>query len=171
MTRSDRDPFAVQDLRHVVRVDAVDVEGDDPGSAVRRRPVGLDPGQLGQALEPVRGQLVLVLLDRVEADLFQVVNCGTKPDRLRCWCCPRFELVWQLTPRCLVELHAADHVAAHQKRLHRFQQLGTTPEEADPARPAHLVRRNREKIAVQRLDIYGAVGRRLCGVTDVDRTL
>ena len=35
----NRDPVEVEHLRDVVRVDAVDVEGDDPGPAVCGRPV------------------------------------------------------------------------------------------------------------------------------------
>src|SRR3954469_9144127 len=79
---ADCNAFAVEDLRDVVRMDPFDVEGDDPGSPVGRGAVGLHPRQLGQLLEAVGGELVLVLLDRFQADLADVVDCGPEADRL-----------------------------------------------------------------------------------------
>src|SRR5215469_4991550 len=43
---ADRDPLEVEDLRHVVRVDALDVEHHDACAAIRRRAVERDPGDV-----------------------------------------------------------------------------------------------------------------------------
>jgi hypothetical protein len=51
---ADRDALGVQDLGDVVRVDALDVEGDDPGAALWRRPVRRDAAELLQAFERIR---------------------------------------------------------------------------------------------------------------------
>src|SRR5439155_16189568 len=54
---ADRDAVHVQHLRHVVRVDALEVEGDDPGAALRRRPVEADARDLRQPFDRLRGEL------------------------------------------------------------------------------------------------------------------
>ena len=53
--------------------------------------------------------------------------------------------------------------------LHPVQQLGPAPEEADAARPAHLVARDRDEVGAERLHVDRAVRRRLRRVADVDR--
>ena len=95
-----------------------------------------DARDLGELVERVGDELVLVLLDRLEPDLLEVVDRGAEADGLRHRRGARLELVRQLAPRRLVLADAADHVAADQERLHREQQLGLAPEEADAARPA-----------------------------------
>src|SRR5436309_9821094 len=44
MPGADRHALQVEDLRHVVRVDPLEVEGDDAGATVGGRAVELDPG-------------------------------------------------------------------------------------------------------------------------------
>ena len=92
-----------------------------------------------EALEGVTGELLLVRVDRVEPDLFEVVDRGRETDCLGHRRRARLELVRQVAPRRLLEPNALDHVPTEQERLHRLQQLGASPERADAARPAHLV--------------------------------
>src|SRR5215204_2210432 len=68
VARADRDALPVQNLRDVVRVDALHVERDDPGPLLRRRAVQLDPRHVTEALQRVGDEVVLMLLDRVEPD-------------------------------------------------------------------------------------------------------
>src|ERR671922_2768061 len=49
--RSDGDPLRVEHLRHVVRVNALDVEGDNPRSPVRGRAVEHDARNLAETFE------------------------------------------------------------------------------------------------------------------------
>ena len=77
--------------------------------------ISLDPA------ERVRRELVLVRLDRVEADGVQVVDRRAEADRLGHRRRARLELVRQLAPRRPVEPHRADHVAAGEERLHRLR--------------------------------------------------
>src|SRR5439155_11485190 len=63
MPGPNRDTFGVEHLRHVVRVNALDVERDDSRAAVGGRPVGREAGNLGEPVERVRRELRLVLLD------------------------------------------------------------------------------------------------------------
>ena len=59
MARADRDALPVQDLRDVVRVDALHVERDDPGPLLRRRAVQLDPRHVAEALERVGDEVAI----------------------------------------------------------------------------------------------------------------
>src|SRR6266540_7312166 len=68
VTGANGDSLEVEDLRDVVRMVRLEVERDDPGAALDGRPVGDQLGHLREAVERVRRQVVLVLLDRVEAD-------------------------------------------------------------------------------------------------------
>src|SRR5213080_5134099 len=51
MARADRDSLRVEHLRHVVGVDALDVEGDDACAPLRRRAVQLHARDLCETLE------------------------------------------------------------------------------------------------------------------------
>jgi hypothetical protein len=66
MAGTDRNALPVEDLRHVVRMDALEVERDDPRAPFRRRAVQGDSGHVVQALQGVLEQLVLMPRDRVE---------------------------------------------------------------------------------------------------------
>ena len=94
----DGDAVGVEDLGDVVRMDALDLEGDDPASPVGRRTEDTHVGELGKPAHRVLGQLVLVALDRVEADGAQVVDRDPEPvglgDRRR----PGLVLVGQVGP-------------------------------------------------------------------------
>src|SRR5215218_7912753 len=61
VTRANGDAFQVEHLRHVVRVDPGEVERHDSGATLGRRPEQRHAGDLGQPLERVRRELVLVL--------------------------------------------------------------------------------------------------------------
>jgi hypothetical protein len=95
---ADRDALPVKDLGDVVRMDALDVERDDPRAPLRRWPEDVHSRQLGQALERVGGEGVLVLLDCLHADLGQVVDRGAHPDRLADRGRAGLELVRKLVP-------------------------------------------------------------------------
>src|SRR5436190_1417062 len=56
---TDRDALHVENLRDIVRMDAVDVERHDAGTARGGRPVQRDAGDLAEPAEGVRGELVL----------------------------------------------------------------------------------------------------------------
>ena len=108
-------------------------------------------------------------LDRVEPDLRHVVDRRTEADSLGDRWGPGLELVGKLVPGRPLHRDRADHLAAEIERSHGLEQLATPPERADTARAAHLVRREREKLAVERLNVDRAMRRRLRGVHDHDR--
>ena len=60
-------------------------------------------------------------------------------------------------------------MTAEVERRHRLQQLGATPEGADARRAAHLVRRKREEVTAELLDVDRVVRCRLSRVDDHDR--
>src|SRR5207249_5635659 len=151
------DSFAVEDLRHIVRVDALDVEGDDPRTPVGGRAVSFDPRQLREPLERVGRELVLVLFDRVEATVGYVVDSSCETDRLGDRLGPSLELGRHVAPARVLEPNAADHVAAEVEWLHFLQELKPAPERPDAARPAELVGGHSHEIGGERLNVYHAV--------------
>ena len=61
MPRADRDAIAIQDLRHIVRMDALQRERGDPALLVRRQGRRtLTPGTSSKPLQGVLDDLVLV---------------------------------------------------------------------------------------------------------------
>src|SRR5205085_6962300 len=133
--------------------------------------VGDQAGDVSETLERVDQQLAFVLLDRVDADVADVVDSGSEADRLRDRLCPRLELERDLTPGCLLQLDLADHVAAEVEGSHRLEQLPASPERADARRAAHLVRGEGEEVAVELLDVDRMMRCGLRGVDDHDRSL
>src|SRR4051794_15173268 len=66
---ANADRVPVEDLRDVVAVDVLELEGDDPGSIVaQRRAEDAQAGNLTQALQRVRRELDLVRMRRVQPD-------------------------------------------------------------------------------------------------------
>src|ERR671930_1251676 len=171
VTGADRDALGIEHPRDVVWMDALDVEGHDSGAAVGRWSVEHDPGDLSEALERDRRELLLVRLDRLDPDRGQVVDRGSEPDRLGDRHGAGLELVRDLAPGCLLETDLADHVATEVEGLHRLEELAAAPERTDACWAAHLVRRQRQEVAAQRLDVHRMVGRSLGGVHDHDRAL
>ena len=79
----DGDAVAVEDLRDVVRVDALHLEGDDAAAIVARgRPEDGQARDLGDALEGVGGELGLGGVDGGQPELIDPANRGAEPDRL-----------------------------------------------------------------------------------------
>ena len=76
-----RHPVAVEDGAHVMRVGALDVEGDDAalvlGAAENAQPV-----QLAQPLHGIVEQHVLMRLDPLAADALDIVDGRAEPDGL-----------------------------------------------------------------------------------------
>ncbi len=171
VTRADGHALPVEHLRDVVRVDVVERERDDARAALGRRTEEPDAGDVGERAERVLGQVVLVLLDRLEAHRREVVDGGAEADRLGHGRGARLELVRQVAPRRPVGLHLPDHVAAEHERLHPLEQVGLAPHGADAARRAHLVARDGDEVGADGLDVHGSVRRRLRCVDDDDRAV
>src|SRR5262245_41927544 len=136
---ADRDAVEVEELGDIVRVRALDVEADDAGALLSRRAVERDARDLAEPIERVPGEEVLVGLDGLEPDGLEILDRGAEPDGLGHRRRSCLELGWQLAPGRLVVADVADHVAAHEERGHRAQQVRPAPQETDPTRPEHLV--------------------------------
>ena len=152
-------------------MDALDVEGDDAGAAVGRRPVDGDPVELRETLDRVTDEILLVLLDRIQADLGDVVDRGAHPVGLDERGRAGLELVREVVPGRLLDRDLADHLAAHLERLHALEQLAASEERARARRAAELVRSEAEEVDAERLHVDAAVRDGLRGVDDHDRAL
>ena len=137
-------------------MDALDVERDDPGAPLGRRPEDPHPRQLVEGGHRLLDEHVLVALDRVEPDVRDVVDRRAEADGLGDRRGPRLELVGKLVERRLVEPDRADHLAAEVERAHRLEQLAPAPQRADAARPAELVRGDGDEVGAERLHVDDA---------------
>jgi hypothetical protein len=121
-------------------MDAVDRKRDHAPALLRvQRSEDPDSLHLGQALERIRGELLLVGADAVHADRRQVVHGGAQAHALGDRRGARLELPGQLVPGRGVELDLGDHVAAAQERPHRFEQLTPAMQHADAGGAKRLV--------------------------------
>src|SRR5258705_9114774 len=100
-------------------------------------------------------------LDRLEAVLGDVVERNAEAVCLRDRGRAGLELVRKLVPARALERNRADHLAAEVERLHLLEQLAPAPQRTDAARPAELVRREREEVAAERLNVDVPVRRAL----------
>src|SRR5205085_267922 len=66
VARAHGDVLPIEDLRDVVRVDALELEADDAGPAVCGRAEHADPADLGERVHRLHDELVLMRLDRLE---------------------------------------------------------------------------------------------------------
>src|SRR4029079_13486422 len=115
--------------------------------ALCRRAEEAHPLELSEPPERVDHQLVLVLLDRREADLAKGVERCAEADRRGDRGRAGLELVRKVVERGALEAHRADHLAAEIERLHGLQELASAPERPDPTRAAELVGREGEEVA------------------------
>ena len=149
----------------------LELETDDSGSAIGRRPEDAQAGNLTELLHRADDELVLVRLDRLETDLGDVVERDAEPVRLGDRGRARLELVGQLVPAGAVERDRADHLAAEVERLHLLEQLTAAPQGSGARWAAQLVRREHQEVATERLYVDVLVRRCLCCVNHHDRAL
>ena len=77
------DPFAVEDLRNVVRVDPGNVEREDAHAVIERlRAEHGDAGDREQLRQRVAHQGALVLVDPRHSNALEVVDRRAQPDRI-----------------------------------------------------------------------------------------
>ena len=118
------DGFAIAQLGDVMRMDALDGEGDDAAAAVEIG--GTEQGDalhLGQPLEGVGREVALVGAHALHADSGEVLHRRAEADGFRGGRRARLELVGQLVPGGAVAFDTRDHVAAAQEGPHRLEQL------------------------------------------------
>ena len=123
--------LAVAQLGDVMRVDALDREGDDAAAMVEvGRPEEADVLDLGQPLERVGGELALVGADVLHADRSQVVDGGAEADGLGRGGGAGLELEGQLVPGRALALDSA-------RSCDRRRGTAASPRAA-PARPCSI---------------------------------
>src|SRR5262249_46991873 len=98
------DSFLIQDRADVVRVDAVEYEGNRSGFLPGRTDEAY-AGDLQQSFRRIHQELVLVSGDVLQADLLHVVQGGAETDDAGDVGCAGFKLVRQDVVRRLLERH------------------------------------------------------------------
>ena len=138
---------AVDDRRHVVRMRALHLEGDDRplvlGGAEDAQRVDLPQPVVGVAHQPL-----LVAADARLADRGDIVERGAEPDRLHDRRRAGFELVRRIAVSDAVLEHLADHLAAAVERRHGGKMRVFAVEHADAGRPIDLVAGEGIEVAV-----------------------
>ena len=150
VTAADRDPAGVQQLHHVVRVDAVERERDR-SPAVHRlgRPEDPQSGNSLETLQRVRRDRVLVSGDRVHAERGHVPDRSAQPDGLRDRRGAGLEAVRGRGVGRPGHPDDLDHLAATEERRQGLEEVVTAPEHADARRAADLVTGERQHVAAQ----------------------
>ena len=133
-----RDAGAVDDGRDIVRMGALDLEGDDR-PLVLGRAENAQRVDLAQALMGILDQRGLVRPDARLADRVDIVDGGAEPDRLHDRRRAGLEPVRRLAIGDAVLEHLADHLAAAVERRHGAEMLMLAVEHADAGRPVELV--------------------------------
>ncbi|MBV6464816.1 MAG: hypothetical protein PGMFKBFP_00081 [Anaerolineales bacterium] len=163
MPRADGDPVPVEDLRYVVRMDAVQRERRDGSLLVRRGAEDLHAGNLLETFQRVLDDLMFVRGDFVHADRGQVVHGRAETDCLGNGGSPRLEFVRDRIRAEGAQLHFLDHVAAAEEGRHGFEQFGPAVQRADAGRAAHLVRGEGDEVRAEGLgvdrEMRGGLGR------------
>ncbi len=165
---ADRDAFAVEHRSDVVRVDAIEDEGENP-CLVPRRPDDAQARNCRERLRRVGQQVPLVRLDRGKAQGRDVVERRAEGDSARDVRRAGLELVGQVVERRLLEGDGADHVAAALVRRHRLEERRLSVEHADARRTVDLVARERVEVAVEGPHVDGHPRRRLRAVDEDHR--
>src|SRR6516225_982940 len=146
-TGSHRDAGAVDDRSDVVRMSTLKFERDD-------RPLvlcGAENAQridLAQTLVSVTRQLRLVGADARLADRRDIIDCGTKSNRLDDRGRAGLEFVRRVAVGDVVLEYFADHLTAAVERRHGGKMLVFAVKHADAGRPVELVAGKGIEIAI-----------------------
>ena len=124
---------------------------------------------LVEGAQGVLGELHFVAAHLGHAEPFEEVDgsgqAGRLDDRRR----SGLELGGHRRRRVPVEPHVGDHVAAAEERRRGVEQLGSTPQQPDSRRAAHLVAGERDEVGVPCLHVGDVVRHVLAGVDDGER--
>src|SRR5262249_28447072 len=134
MAGADGDALGVEQRGDVVRVQALDGERhhgpavDGHGRAVHR-----DPGDSSKALERLARERPLVLADSLHAELLQVFDRRSQPDRLGDRRCARLEPPGKVVPLGAIDPDLLDHLATATPGLQTIEHRPPAVHDADPA--------------------------------------
>ena len=165
VARAHGNTLAVEDGADVVRVDAVDHEGDDARLPCRRADdadFGNRVEQRGCVLEEVR----FVALDVVHAQFGDVVDRGGEANRARDVGCARLEAFGDRRERRRFEGDELDHAAAGLVGGHPFEKLAPSIEHADSTGSVEFVAREGVEVRTEFGDIDGEPGHGLCAIDE-----
>jgi hypothetical protein len=170
VARAHADAARADDLRDVVRVDALDGEGEDRaagrrvGGAVQR-----DAVQVADAVHGVGDEVELVGADAVHPDLAEPVHGGAEADDLRDGRRAGLELRRDLGEAHALLRHGGDHVPAAEQRRQRVERRLAAVQHADARRPVGLVARPGVEVGVDLRDVHGQLRHGLRAVDDAER--
>ena len=164
MSRADTNIFAIKHSGDIVGMRAAYIKGTD--AAALRGIRGSDHRQArdcGELLECVSDQCPFMGAHILDSERIEIINGCSQSDcfgngRRAC-----LEFVGQVIPSGFLQMHLANHVAAAEKRGHRFEQVFFAIQDTDEG-TEHFVPAKREKITIECADIGGQMGHGLRGI-------
>mmetsp|Transcript_13180 Transcript_13180/g.19216 ORF Transcript_13180/g.19216 Transcript_13180/m.19216 type:complete len:285 (-) Transcript_13180:511-1365(-) len=170
MSRSNRHTLHIQKRTQIARMHIVAHERND------RRPIHTDPRtqnrnslHVAHALHEILRQFLLVLVHaRHPPHLLriQIINGGTKSNRLGNCRRPRLEPGGRLGIRRAIHVHLIDHLSSAHVRWHIVQDVLVPPKESNARRSTHFMSGCHDEIDVELLDVDGHVWDGLTRVED-----
>src|SRR5580700_11506600 len=138
MADPDGDTVLVEHGTDVMRMHPVDIEGQDAEPAL---PAGDEAhaGDAGQAIDPVTGQRLLVLADRLAAQAFDEIEGNAEPDGASDIGGAGLEAVRRVLELGLFVGDVDNHAAAGLPGRHRGERFVAPVQDAYPARAVSLV--------------------------------
>ena len=158
---ADRDAFGIEGGGNVVRVDAVDDEGDDATAVVTARPEGADALEFVEAGERITGEGAVVIPNGVQTHALEVAECGCETDRLGDGGGARFEAHGDFGVGRPFDFDGVDHLSPTEEGRHRLEQVLADPHGANAGGAEHLVCTDGVRVDAERLHVDRHVGRRL----------
>src|SRR5690242_17210219 len=113
----------------------------------------MDARKARYQIDGIAGQRLLMLADRLAADLFYKVAGETEPDRAGDVGGAGLEAVRRVLKVGMVDLDIEDRATAGLPGRHRFEHVPARPEHADPGRAIGLMSGKDVEITAKRADV------------------
>ena len=160
MARTHGDAFLIEQGGQIMRMHAIDQEGDHRHLFARLA----DDAQAGNRAHRFGGmdeQFVFTRGHALEADRLDVIERRTEADKAGDVRRAGFELVRRIGKRGALEAHFTDHLAAAEEWRHRIKVRTACPEHAGTGWPEQLVSGQGVEIATQRAHVDAQMWRGL----------
>src|ERR1051325_9400571 len=152
MAGTNGDALLVEDRADVVRMDALDSEGENAGLLSRRADNG-HPGNIGQTRGRIFEKLVFIFRRGHEIDRIDIVYCSPKPNTCSNCGCPGLEFLGYRRKCRSLKAHTSYHAATGLVWRHLVEPFAFAIDNPASCRSEHLVAGERKKVAIEILHV------------------
>ena len=168
VTGPDGDPIPVEDLGHIMGMDAFERKGRHPTLGLCTGAKQLHTRDFFQALKRIFRDLMLMRGNGIHTQGGKIIHGRPKSYCLGDRRCACFKLMRQSIRPEGAQLDFLDHVPAAHEGRHGLQKLHFPIQRADTGRSAHLVSREGQEIGIQGLHIHTQMRDRLGRIDESD---